>query len=101
MEQVSLNRAGARFQFSCDLAQEGGLARAIRAEDRYQFSTPHFKIDAAIGFGPVAILLHETTYTDGGARVVERHLLLRGAKSFRDRSVDCADQGGAQSRSPS
>src|SRR2546427_6695999 len=89
------------FQFSCDLAQERRLAGAVRAEYGNKFSAPHFEIDPAIGFDPAAISLHETTYTDRGARVGGRHLLLRGAKSFRDRLVDFADQGGTQSGSTS
>src|SRR5216684_3889429 len=69
--------ARSRSQFSRYLSQEGRLAGAVRAEDRYQLSAPHFKVDAPIGFGSVAIFLHQTTHTDRGARVIGRPFLGR------------------------
>lgn len=96
IQPKDFHAARSRFQFSRDLAQEGRFARAVRAEDRYKFSAPHFEIDTAIGFRAVAILLCKTTHTDRRARVVAWRLPFRGARFSRDWLVDLADYGSAQ-----
>jgi hypothetical protein len=88
--------ARSRPQFSRDLSQKGRFARAIRAEDRNEFSSPYFKIDAAIGFGPVAILLCEATHANRSARFGGLRTLFRGVKFFGSRLVDFADQDSGE-----
>src|SRR5712692_6311184 len=101
IQAEDFHAARSRSQLGRDLAQEGCLARAVRSENGHKFSAPHFEIDSAIGFGPVAILLHETTHTDCGACAFGRRKLSCRVKFFRDRLVDFADYRSAQGFSTS